>query len=661
MKKLVYVILGCVLLGCAAGRAGRGVASSTAGTRTARGECPDAKANASAPTAVAPAPASDHADAIVPVTAQDPTWGTPDAPVTLVVFSDFQCPFCSRVLPTLEELKRIYGPQQLRVVWKNFPLPFHENARPAAEAAMAAFSLGGSPAFWKFHDLAFSNQRDLGADAFVAWAGQAGLGSAEFRGALAAGRGKRKVDEDMALAGRLNIRGTPNFLINGVAIAGAQPIDKFKESIDTQLAAAKALLAAGVAAHAIYPTLCAKNTSVQGAAAAADAEGEDSTLWRVPVGKQDPVRGSADALVTLVVFSDFQCGFCQRLESTLSRLRDKYGRELRIVWKDRPLPFHEQAIPAAVLARLAFDKTGLDGFWQAHDAIFASQGELDSHKLEVIAKQLGIPFGEVESALVDGRYQAFLDASEELSEGLGARGTPTSFVNGYRVAGAVPFERFVAVVDAQLARAKAMVGAGQARATLYEAIAKAGKEVPGPERKQVDAPTADNPSRGSVDAKVTVQVFGDYQCPYCSRVEPTLALLEKKFPGRLRVVWRNFPLPFHTQAGLAAEAAQEVFVQKGATTFWKYHDLLFAAQEAGGLERQNLEKLAKKLGLDMRKFRAALDSHRHKAAIDRDIEVANKADIAGTPAFVINDYFVGGAQPARVFERIVFRILEGHE
>jgi protein-disulfide isomerase len=666
MKNLVLLLLGCGVLACAAGQVGRGKQSSASGAQAGASPSEGSSAKQSeqgkVPAALAPAAAaSDHGAAAVPVTAQDPTWGNPDAPVTIVEFSDFQCPFCSRIVATMEELKRSYGPEQLRLVWKNFPLSFHANARPAAEAAMTAFALGGSQAFWTFHDLVFANQRELGPNNFATWAGQAGLSQAEFSAALAAGRGKAKVDADRALAGGLRITGTPTFLINGVSLAGAQPTEKFKELIDAQLAAGKALVASGLAAHAVYPALCAKNLGGERAAPAEDAEKEDTTLWNVPVEKDDPVRGPADALVTLVVFSDFQCSFCQRLEATLTRLREKYGRELRIVWKDRPLPFHQFALPAAVLARVAQEKKGVDGFWQAHDAIFNSGAEIDLVKLETTAAQLGISFNDVARAMEEDRYQPLFDAGEELSQGLDARGTPTSFVNGYRVTGAVPFERFVAVVDAQRARAKAMVDAGQARATLYQALAKAGKEAKGQERKQVDAPTDENPSKGVPDAKVTVQIFSDFQCPYCAQVRPTLAQLEKKFSGRIRFVWRNFPLPFHAAAPLAAEAAQEVFVQKGATGFWKYHDLLFAMQGAGELagelERPTLERLAKKLGLDMRQFRAALDSRRHKAVVDRDVAAANKAEIRGTPAFVIGGYFVSGAQPVRVFERVVSRAL----
>src|SRR5215470_17437359 len=83
-------------------------------------------------------------DSPIPVTSDDPVWGNRDAPVTVVIFSDFQCPFCSRVEPTVDQVKTTYGPDKVRIVWKNQPLPFHEKAKPAAEAAQTVFALKGS-------------------------------------------------------------------------------------------------------------------------------------------------------------------------------------------------------------------------------------------------------------------------------------------------------------------------------------------------------------------------------------------------------------------------------------------------------------------------------------------------------------------------------------
>src|SRR5690606_5446926 len=115
----------------------------------------------SAASAKTPAGAWSDEASPVPVSSQDPTCGNRDAPRTPVRFSPFECPFCSRVDGTLNTIKQAYGKDQVRIVWKNQPLDFHRNAKPAAEAAQGVFEMAGVDAFWKFHDLAFQNQRQL--------------------------------------------------------------------------------------------------------------------------------------------------------------------------------------------------------------------------------------------------------------------------------------------------------------------------------------------------------------------------------------------------------------------------------------------------------------------------------------------------------------------
>ena len=650
MKHWGWLLSGLVWLGCASGQ-GQGTPAGPGH------ECPCTCPRV-VPAPVA-GPVPSHAQAAVPVTAADPSWGSPDAPVTLVVWSDFECPFCSRVGQTLEALKHTFGPGQLRVVWKNLPLPFHPHARPAAEAAMSVFALGGATAFWKFHDLAFANQQQLSLEHYVAWAAAAGVDPGGIEAAITARRHQQKIDEDVALARRLDVQGTPGFRINGMPLSGAQPIESFRAIIAGQLAVAKELAAAGTPAAAIYPTLCARN--VLSAAPLPDAGPapipEDTKVWGVPVDKDDPVRGPGDAAVTLVLFSDLECPFCRRLESTLTALARKYGSDLRIVWKDYPLPFHRQALPAAVLARLAGAKRGGDGFWQAHDAILDSEGALDETALRAAAARVGFAWYEVQAALADRRFQATFDRSQELAKQMEVRGTPCVFVNGRRLEGALPAESFVAVIDAQLAQARDLLEAGHPRAGLYAAITNTVEPAEDFERRSVDGPSKNNPGRGNARAKVTIQIFGDFQCPHCLRVMPKLEEIEKKFAGRVRLVWRNHPLAFHEDAPLAAEAAQEVFAQKGASGFWRYHGLLFAAQTEGGLGRDNLEKLARKLGVDGKRFREALAAHKHRRAVERDLEAAAKAEIAEVPAVLVNGYLVTGVEPVDVFERAVNRAL----
>jgi len=388
---------------------------------------------------------------VVPVTAEDPAWGSPDAPVTIVEFSDFQCPFCAVARETLSELKQTYGPSQLRLVWKNSPLPYHNLARPTADAAMTVFALAGADAFWKFHDLVFANQQELSTENYLRWAVMAGVDGAKFQTERSAQLRVAKVEEDVALATRLGVQSTPVFRINGVPLVGAESKEVFKEIIRSQLAAAKNLMMSGTPANQVYGLLSAKNAAV------ALAEDEDKTVWSVPVRKSDPARGPADALVTLVLFGDFQSPLCKRVDGTLARLEWKYGRNLRVVWKDYPQPFHDRAVPAAVLARVALAKKGAKGFWQAQRALFDGQEDLSDGALKVISKGLRLSWTRVQKAIARRRFRAVFKASEKLAESLKVSGTPCAFVNGQRLAGAVPFEKFVEVIDTQCARARAIV------------------------------------------------------------------------------------------------------------------------------------------------------------------------------------------------------------
>ena len=169
-------------------------------------------------------------------------------------------------------------------------------------------------------------------------------------------------------------------------------------------------------------------------------------------------------------------------------------------------------------------------------------------------------------------------------------------------------------------------------------------------------PVSGAPMLGPRDAPVTVVVFSDFQCPYCNRGRAVVADLRTMFPGRVRVVWRNFPLPRHPDARPAAEAALEAWEQGGDDAFWRFHDILFGHQ--GHLAREDLERYAAHIGLDMVRFRRALDESTHASATDADLALAARMHVDGTPAFFVNGTPIIGARSVETFEQVAEGIFE---
>jgi protein-disulfide isomerase len=157
--------------------------------------------------------------------------GGEDAPVTLVEYSDYQCPFCGRIQPILDELVSRYG-DKLRHVYKQLPLPMHANAQKAAEASLCAQDQGK---FWELHHWMFTHQGKLDRDSLVDEAKTLGMNGDTFASCLDSGRHAADVQRDEQEAHSYGITGTPGFLVNGRAIQGAQPMSEFVKVIDDEL------------------------------------------------------------------------------------------------------------------------------------------------------------------------------------------------------------------------------------------------------------------------------------------------------------------------------------------------------------------------------------------------------------------------------------------
>src|SRR5260221_12388288 len=275
----------------------------------------------------------------------------------------------------------------------------------------------------------------------------------KFKAALDAQKGKAEIEDDAAAGGKIGARGTPAFFINGKFLSGAQPFEMFKAKIDDELKGAEALVAKGTPKAKVYDALM-KDAKTEVPAAAAGGGGEDKgpdqdkTVYKVAAGSSES-KGPKSAALDVVIFSDFQCPFCSRVEPTLKQMEKEYAGKERFTWKNYPLPFHNNAMPAAHAALAA----GAQGkFWEMHDKLFANQTALDRPSLEKYAQELGLNMAKFKADLDATKYKDVIDAEQKAGTAVGVTGTTAVFINGRKISGAYPWDTFKKIADAELAK-----------------------------------------------------------------------------------------------------------------------------------------------------------------------------------------------------------------
>jgi protein-disulfide isomerase len=185
-----------------------------------------------APAAAAGASPYELSKEVYTVEAGVSPWkGAPDAPVTLVVFSDFECVHCGTLAESLETMLKTF-PDDIKVVFKNYTIPYHKNSEYAAMAALAA---GEQGKFWEMHDLLFKNQTALGKEAIIGFAGSLKLDIAAFEKSLASRELKDKIEQDRVQGKNLNIQNLPTTFINGRSFMGSPPAEHIKGFIEGTL------------------------------------------------------------------------------------------------------------------------------------------------------------------------------------------------------------------------------------------------------------------------------------------------------------------------------------------------------------------------------------------------------------------------------------------
>lgn len=368
--------------------------------------------------------------------------GDPNAAVTIVEYTDYQCPYCDRhVAETLPKIiTEMIDTGRVQYMVKDFPLDqIHPEARAAAVAARCAAE---QDAYWEMHDELFARQEawsglgDGANEVFASLAAELALDGDAFAACLTSGRYDAVVQANQDEAFALGVQGTPAFFINGFPISGAQPYDLFEYAVG--------LAEEGTLADAYV-------------APAAEAQAEPTRSGPVEVDMEGAYSiGAADAPVVIVEFTDYQCPFCSRhFLQTYPQIKAEYidTGKVRYVFMDFPLSsIHPQAQLASEAARCAGDQ---NAYVEMHNTLFARQdawnGREDAATVFTgFAEELELDAATFAACLENRDHEAAVLANLEQGISLGVDGTPAFFINGNFISGAQPYDVFQGAIESLL-------------------------------------------------------------------------------------------------------------------------------------------------------------------------------------------------------------------
>lgn len=331
----------------------------------------------------------------------------------------------------------------------------------------------------------------------------------------------------------------------------------------------------------------------------------------------------------------------------------KYPGKVRVVFKHFPLSFHKKAHLASQAALAA----GAQGkFWEYHDMVFGNQSKLKRKDLDGYAKKLKLDMKKFKAALDKKKYAAAVDKDLEIGKGVKVQGTPTSFVNGRKVnigKGSKPKDVVEGLVKDELLRIEDSEHKKLKGDKFYYAyVGKPddmddGKGDNGKKKKPKEykyIAVGDAPSKGDDDAPITLVEFSDFTCGFCSGAAKTVNQVAKAYKGKVRVVFKNYPL---SQANYDIAQAALAAHQQGK--FWEYHDLLFANQKK--VDRDSLIGYAKQLELDVALFKQTMDAPATKAHVEADQKQGRDLGLQGTPMFYLNNRPLGAMQGFEAFQK----------
>ena len=432
-----------------------------------------------------------------------PRKGSSDALVAIVEFANLESPDSAKAARTVDEVLARFG-EDVALYY------VHAEGEPAAvrpgqpapqrlwrQAAQASLAAAAHDKFWPFVERAYAANGKFTVQELEQYAQQVGIDINAFRSQQNSREVLEQVDAGQALAVELGIRGPlPVFWVNGTLVQAAEVDARLGQVVEQELAKTRqALLAPRSRCEMLARQVVTRQGGGRGAAAGAPGartgaagrpQEDPNAVYKVPVG-DSPKLGAAEPLVTLFLFTDFQCPHCARVAATLDELVKAYPNDLRLVFKNNVLPGHDKAQLAheAVMAAAQQNK-----FWELHNALFAAMRTyydtpnrdpntphpLDRAQIDAAAQQLGLNMEAFKKAMDEHTAAGAVQADVELARRFAISGTPTFVMNGKKFSGNLSLDQFRARVDQALAEAKKLVDNGVPRGEAYERIVARGSD-----------------------------------------------------------------------------------------------------------------------------------------------------------------------------------------
>lgn len=587
-----------------------------------------------------------------------PAKGKDGAAVTIIVFSDFECPFCKKAAKEIKMLQK-KNSDHLRVVFKNFPINRHRYSLLAAKAGVAAQNQN---AFWQMHDILFAKSKEITLENVFKWAENLKLDIDKFKADLNSEDTLNRLRKDKEEAVRFGLRGTPYIFVNGIITQGLIEPTVKKEFIN-----AEKLKNQGV--KNIFDTLMKDALNkYEKKAPGVNAPKIPKDIFKIPPAGS-LVYGNIDAPITILAFVDFEGKLSKTFFETAEDLSKLYSKEIRFYVISHPLSYHKKG---AKISKLFYAADSFGKTREIYELIYKEQINWTNSDtpLDFLVKKsatIGLETEKLIKKMNSTSTQNMISKDREVASKLQIRTAPAIFINGRFVPGAMPIQTFKNVIAEELKRAKPFILKGLKGNTLYRELIKEGKPslvskkpLPATNKLAKIAMHGYEACIGDKNAPVTIIEFSELQCPYCKRASSIVNSVIEQYKGNVKLCFKHRPLAMHSNAKQISLYLIAIKNLYGDAKFFETLNLLFKTQNEWNKTSDEtfFKKRFTQIGMNWNKIKKVSKSSKAEEILQKDTVEASKVGVRGVPVFFVNGLKITGARPKNVFTNIIDKLIE---